>query len=138
MDQINKTVDQLVQSLIKLIQEKLSVSEKLVPNSFTQLFHHEWGTRHYHFSITGTTTKNNFDSSRKIPYWKTNKLKQLFTTCRQHWFCNFYFGSFMKLSWSFVLKPRWPSKFSFVVEFHIMAMNGAYKKLLYIIVQTDC
>ena len=40
----------------------------------------------------------------------------------------------MKLSWSFVLKP----KFSFVVEFHIMAMNGAYKKLLYIIVQTDC
>ena len=42
MNQINKTVGQLVQSLIKLIQEKLSVSEKLhvVTNSFTQLFHH--------------------------------------------------------------------------------------------------
>ena len=40
MNQVNKTVGQLVQSLIKLIQEKLSVSEKLVPNSFMQLFHH--------------------------------------------------------------------------------------------------
>ena len=86
------------------------------------------GTRRYHFLCIATATRNNFDR-KKLPCWKANKLKQLFNICT---IFN-SFGSFMKiiLILKLFLNPDDHQNFTFVMECHLMAMNGAYKKLIH-------